>query len=57
MELGKTPMEAKRRSSSLQVRPASTRTFSVPSETKVTLPLLPLPSTEIRRPMTNLPPA
>ena len=44
-------MEASRFSMSRQDNPASTRRFWVPSETKVAFPVLPLPRTEIRRPI------
>lgn len=52
--LGGTPKVASRLSISRQVSPASMRRFAEPLETNVTLPLLPLPRTDICRAMGDL---
>ena len=54
MALGEIPKVASRRSISRQVSPASRRIFVEPLETNVTLPLLPLPRTDICKAMGDL---
>ena len=54
MALGGTPNDAKRLSISRQASPTSMSKLTEPLETKVTLPLLPLPKTEICRAIGDL---